>query len=194
MRPEHYRIALVVGELPSGRADHVVHAIDAAVRENKPHSAAFFVAGAQHPRWRLDADTGCKKGFITAGSVGFIPLDYDFSDDRRGGIDFHRQELLEFSVVPVPANANSLVMQAVKSLARRGAAPSGRPEAALSTMSFFGTLEQREQQLHEATRAERHRRAHQLLAVSIAHVDADTREGRRRIARAFKRHAEQTKR
>jgi HK97 family phage prohead protease len=55
-----------------------------------------------------------KKGFITAGSVGFIPLDFTFSDDRRGGIDFHEQELLEFSIVPIPANANALVQAAAK--------------------------------------------------------------------------------
>jgi HK97 family phage prohead protease len=48
-------------------------------------------------------------GFIKAGSVGFIPIDYKFSDKRAGGIDFKSQELLEFSIVPVPANANALI-------------------------------------------------------------------------------------
>lgn len=52
-----------------------------------------------------------KAGFLNATSVGFAPLKYAFTDDpqRRYGIDFLEQELLEFSVVPVPANAEALV-------------------------------------------------------------------------------------
>ena len=49
--------------------------------------------------------------FLNAVSVGFLPLDYDWADDdeaRGWGIDFKRQELLEISVVPVPANSNAL--------------------------------------------------------------------------------------
>jgi HK97 family phage prohead protease len=88
-----------------------------------------------------------KKGYITAGSVGFIPLDFTFSDERRGGIDFRRQELLEFSVVPVPANANSLVVQAVKSVARRGSALVRQSAPAPSTMDYAGTFQQRKAQL-----------------------------------------------
>jgi HK97 family phage prohead protease len=50
-------------------------------------------------------------GFISAGSVGFIPIEWKFSSnpDRPMGIDFKRQELLEFSICPIPANANALV-------------------------------------------------------------------------------------
>lgn len=52
-----------------------------------------------------------KGGFLSATSVGFSPLKYAFTDDpqRRFGIDFLEQELLEFSVVPVPANAEALI-------------------------------------------------------------------------------------
>ena len=52
-----------------------------------------------------------KAGYLNAVSVGFVPLEYAFvqSNDRPFGIDFKRQELLEISVVPVPANANALV-------------------------------------------------------------------------------------
>jgi HK97 family phage prohead protease len=48
--------------------------------------------------------------FLNAVSVGFLPLEYDWSDDdeREWGLDFKRQELLEISVVPVPANGNAL--------------------------------------------------------------------------------------
>ena len=50
-------------------------------------------------------------GFMSATSVGFMPLKYAFVDDpeRRYGIDFQEQELLEFSTVPVPANAEALI-------------------------------------------------------------------------------------
>lgn len=52
-----------------------------------------------------------KGGFLSATSVGFAPLKYSFVDDpaRRMGIDFQEQELLEFSIVPVPANAEALI-------------------------------------------------------------------------------------
>lgn len=51
-------------------------------------------------------------GYISAGSVGFLPIKWRFSSDasRPGGsIDFLEQELLEFSICPVPANSNALV-------------------------------------------------------------------------------------
>lgn len=52
-----------------------------------------------------------KGKFLNATSVGFQPLKYAFTDDpqRRFGIDFMEQELLEFSVVSVPANPEALV-------------------------------------------------------------------------------------
>lgn len=52
-----------------------------------------------------------KGGFLNATSVGFAPLKYAFAEDpqRRFGIDFLEQELLEFSIVPVPANSEALI-------------------------------------------------------------------------------------
>src|SRR5579871_3442276 len=52
-----------------------------------------------------------KGGFLNATSVGFQPLEYKWAEDkeRPGGIDFTKQELLEFSIVPIPANAEALV-------------------------------------------------------------------------------------
>jgi HK97 family phage prohead protease len=81
-----------------------------------------------------------KAGYIKAGSVGYFPLKFSFSEDeaRPWGVDFHEQELLEFSVVPVPANQNALVVAAVKGLAIRGSTPARRPEPVLSTMSYAG--------------------------------------------------------
>jgi len=60
------------------------------------------------------------RGFISATSVGFRPLKWSFTDDpERGsddwfpGIDFSEQELLEFSVVTVPANPEALIEEPV---------------------------------------------------------------------------------
>jgi HK97 family phage prohead protease len=52
-----------------------------------------------------------KTGFLSATSVGFLPLKYNFVDDpqRRFGIDFLEQELLEFSIVTVPALAEAMI-------------------------------------------------------------------------------------
>ena len=47
-------------------------------------------------------------GFLKATSVGLRPLKWT-RNEERGGIDFHEQELLEFSIVPVGANPDALV-------------------------------------------------------------------------------------
>jgi HK97 family phage prohead protease len=54
-------------------------------------------------------------GFLNAVSVGFLPIEYSFVEndpDRGWGIDFQRQELLEISPCPIPANANALLAEA----------------------------------------------------------------------------------
>lgn len=50
-------------------------------------------------------------GFLKAASVGFMPTKWAWSEDkdRKFGIDFEKQELLEWSAVPVPANAEALM-------------------------------------------------------------------------------------
>lgn len=59
-----------------------------------------------------------RNGSLAATSVGFRPLDYAVSTDPdraptewMPGIDFKKQELLEFSLVSVPANSEALVLQ-----------------------------------------------------------------------------------
>lgn len=52
-----------------------------------------------------------KGGFLSATSVGFRTLEY-VRNEQRNGIDFKRMELLEFSVVPVPANQHALIAAA----------------------------------------------------------------------------------
>lgn len=61
------------------------------------------------------ADTICglvALGLVRTVSVGFAPLEYELSKTRQGGIDFKKHELLECSVVPVPANPNALQIAA----------------------------------------------------------------------------------
>lgn len=52
-------------------------------------------------------------GFMKATSVGFIPLEWQLSEDEERkahyGIDFEKQELLEYSVVSVPANPEAIM-------------------------------------------------------------------------------------
>ena len=54
-----------------------------------------------------------KAGFLSAVSVGFRPIEFRAAADksRKGGIDFLRQELLEVSVVPIPALPSALVTE-----------------------------------------------------------------------------------
>lgn len=51
-----------------------------------------------------------KGGFLKTVSVGFLPLEWAATKDkaRPGGIDFRKQELMEVSIVPIPANPNAL--------------------------------------------------------------------------------------
>jgi len=51
-----------------------------------------------------------KLGIMKAVSVGFLPKEFQENGERQGffPIDFTRQELLEYSAVPVPSNPNAL--------------------------------------------------------------------------------------
>ncbi len=48
-------------------------------------------------------------GFLNAASIGFRPLAHLYNDEARG-FDFNEWEQLEYSIVPVPANAGALVV------------------------------------------------------------------------------------
>lgn len=56
-----------------------------------------------------------ESGFLNASSVGFRPIAADPAVDRDG-IDFKKQGLLEWSIVPVPANADALVVARSKGI------------------------------------------------------------------------------
>jgi HK97 family phage prohead protease len=48
------------------------------------------------------------EGFIPSNSVGFRPIKF-MRNEQRGGVDFIEQELIEDSIVNVPANPNALL-------------------------------------------------------------------------------------
>ena len=52
--------------------------------------------------------------FLRATSVGMLPKEWEFADNeedenRKFGINFLKQELLEWSIVPIPANPSALI-------------------------------------------------------------------------------------
>jgi HK97 family phage prohead protease len=49
-----------------------------------------------------------KGGFLNASSIGFRPMEFAINEERHG-IDFLSIELLEYSIVPIPAHPEALV-------------------------------------------------------------------------------------
>jgi hypothetical protein len=75
--------------------------------------AKFAPADLDHPLGMGFGSTVLRmfrEGLMKAVSVGFVPKDFEIAEARGPmAIDFKRQELLEFSAVPVPANPEALV-------------------------------------------------------------------------------------
>lgn len=76
-----------------------------------------------------------QKGFLKAVSVGFRPLDAKPASDpkRKNGWDFRKQELLEVSIVPVPALPSALAKSAeagidMRQLVKAGWLPEAKPD------------------------------------------------------------------
>jgi len=76
-------------------------------------TAEFTSADMPHPLGLGFGDTVARmyrEGILRAVSVGFRPIEFDVNAERgNGALDFKRQELLEFSAVPVPANPQALM-------------------------------------------------------------------------------------
>lgn len=87
----------------------IAKASDVRIEAGALKAVAEFVTAEDYPF----ADTVYRllKGrFLRSTSVGFLP-DFEKADwnEERGGFDFKVQTLLEFSVVPVPANPEALM-------------------------------------------------------------------------------------
>ena len=90
--------------------------IKTEVIEDKLKMNVMFATKDMNPKADM-AFNMAKAGIMKAGSVGFAPIKFHIPDDderkefgmnEQGGIIFDKQELLEFSVCGVPANANAL--------------------------------------------------------------------------------------
>jgi len=98
-------------DLPIARASSVSTTGESLI------SSAQFVPGEIHP-FAETVYQMLKLKFLRAVSVGFNPTEFDVNEERRG-IDFTKQDLLEYSVVPVPANAEALTL-GIKSMRAQG--------------------------------------------------------------------------
>ena len=92
------------GELPVGKASNV--RIDGGALKASVEFTPPGVVSRNDQILEL-----YKGGFLNATSVGFLPIKWNFAEDpaRKMGIDFIEQELLEFSLVPIPANPDALI-------------------------------------------------------------------------------------
>ena len=98
--------------LPIGRA------LDLRIEDNALKATVEFIP-SDTPEGGMFAESVlrlARGGFIAATSVGFRPLKWDYTNDQsRGaddwfpGIDFEEQELVELSIVTVPANPEALI-------------------------------------------------------------------------------------
>lgn len=91
--------------LPVGRAKNI------RVENGKLMAKCEFTPKGMHP-FNDTVFEMTKAGFLNACSVGFRPIKYEWpapTERRPRGIDFREVELLEWSIVPVPANAEALI-------------------------------------------------------------------------------------
>jgi HK97 family phage prohead protease len=112
------------------------------------------------------ADEYCrlaKAGILRAVSVGFMPISYE--PLRGGGLRFTKWDLVELSLVSVPANPNALVIE-------RGWGGQRKPgrvaqvKAPPEKTPYAGTLSQRQSQAqYSADGVERRRRIARALAL-----------------------------
>jgi hypothetical protein len=88
-----------------GEGSYVLKSTAQFTPPDMPHP---FGEGFGHSIYRM-----YNEGYMRAVSVGFLPREWDMNEERnvtgRAGTDFKRQELLEFSTVPVPSNPQALV-------------------------------------------------------------------------------------
>lgn len=87
-------------------------AVSLKATETGLHAEVEFLPKGTYPFADMIHDM-CKDGFLNATSVGFRGQKYDKAKDREYGVDFKGQELLEFSIVPVPSNPEALAQRGV---------------------------------------------------------------------------------
>lgn len=82
------------------------------VRDGELQATVRFCSEQDHP-FGYQIGRMVQAGHLRAASVGWDPIEYIY-DEKLGGYRFAKQELLEWSIVPVPADAGALVKRAAE--------------------------------------------------------------------------------
>lgn len=158
-------------------------------------SADRVLATIQFPAEGINDDSDryyalVKAGIIGAVSVGFLPIKYRPLDNDKFGLRYTEWELVELSLVSVPANPAALITgkglwaSAEATLLRLAPSAEGcarsAPYLPWGVLHFAGTLVERQAQLRDALGAE----AYLLHVRSMA--DTGTPEGRQQIVDALR--------
>lgn len=85
------------------------------------------------------------RGFLRTVSVGFVPLE---SKPREGGTEYVKQELLEVSIVPIPANTDAHRM-AMKALLEKTEPAPAPPAPVISLEDLQDRIQRLEDQLQK---------------------------------------------
>jgi HK97 family phage prohead protease len=85
----------------------VARAVNIEVTGGKLTAEAEFVSADVSP-FAETVYQMVKRGFLSATSVGFVPVKW-VRNEERAGYDVMEAELLEFSIVPVPSNPEALI-------------------------------------------------------------------------------------
>jgi len=115
---ENYLRNPVVLFAHDNRRPPIGRAVSVEATENRLTATAEFMppdidtSGFSETIYRM-----VKAGYLNATSVGFLPKEWELIREKMGddeeekvtGIKFLKQELLEFSIVPVPANPEALI-------------------------------------------------------------------------------------
>lgn len=171
-------------ELPIGRAENV------RVEGGSLLATLRFVGADVNPKaeqvWQL-----IQEGVLRAVSVGFIPHTYRWEKRAdREVLVLTDNELVEISVVPVPANPDALARMRARALAAKPAAPEGAPGLAEAVAELTGSADPAAQlgrlrawrdgaaqvEPLQARVAELEEAERRLLAERAARAEADERE------------------
>lgn len=129
----------------------VARAVDTRVEGGALVSVAKFATAEEYP-FADSVYRMYKGGFMRAVSVGFLPVEWKQAEDqdRPHGLHFLKQELLEYSCVPVPSNPDALAASAGgrRSLSGAGRGRTGISEAEREMQAW----EQRRQRQRDAYR------------------------------------------
>jgi HK97 family phage prohead protease len=147
--------------------------------------AGSLMATAQFPPEGTSAQSDecfrlIREGVVNQTSIGFIPVDWEYMDNRAGGILFRKVELLEFSYVSVAANRDAVIVgKAYRSTEFRGPTP-----CLPIPLDYVGTKAQRDslfEHLHPHLALERALAAAETPEDRMAVVDLLRRQAARRV-------------